>query len=84
MRHTRFTVLAAFAVLGALGALACGNPRSEANTANALNDAANEIGGLKSDMAGFQAQLDSLRTVIAKQDTTITHIAAVNNIPITR
>jgi len=63
---------------------ACSNPRAEANVAQALNDAANEINGLKNDIAGLQDQIDSLRTVVIKQDSTISRIAAVNNIPISR
>jgi hypothetical protein len=63
---------------------ACANPRAEANVATALNDAANEIGGLKNDLGQLQLELDSLRTIVAKQDTTITHLAAVANVPITR
>ena len=72
------------AVAGVLAASGCANPRAEANVAAALNDAANEIGGLKNDLAAIQTELDSLRTVIAKQDTTIGHLAAVANVPITR
>lgn len=49
--------------------------------AQALNDAANEIGGLKSDIAQLQTDLDSLRQVVAKQDTLIGRIAEVNHIP---
>jgi hypothetical protein len=59
----------------------CTNPRTEANVASALNDAANEIGGLKNDLALLQTQMDSLRTTVAKQDTLITRILAVTNIP---
>jgi len=73
-----------FAAIIVLASSACSNPRTEANVATALNDAATEIGGLKSDMAVLQDEIDSLRVVIAKQDTSITHIAAVNNVPITR
>lgn len=62
----------------------CSNPRSDASVAQALNDAANEIGGVKSDIALLESEIDSLRTVIAKQDTTIQHIAAVYNIPVVR
>lgn len=60
---------------------ACVNPRAEANVAQALNDAANEIAGLKNDIAVLQTQLDSLRDVVAKQDTTIGRLAEVNHIP---
>jgi outer membrane murein-binding lipoprotein Lpp len=62
----------------------CGNPRSEAAVAQALNDAASEINGLKSDLADLQVQMDSLRTILAKQDSTISRIAEANHIPISR
>jgi septal ring factor EnvC (AmiA/AmiB activator) len=65
----------------AIAMASCMNPRAEANMAQALNDAANEIGGLKSDIAQIQTDLDSLRSVVAKQDTIINRIAAANNIP---
>ena len=52
--------------------------------AQALNDAATEISGLRNDLASMQAQLDSMRDVMAKQDSNIARIAAVNNIPISR
>jgi len=60
---------------------ACANPRAEANVAQALNDAANEIAGLKNDLGVVQTQLDSLRGVVAKQDTVIGRLAEVNHIP---
>ena len=59
----------------------CVNPRTEANVATALNDAANEMSGLKNDLAVLQTQLDSLRGVVAKQDTVIGRLAEVNHIP---
>jgi septal ring factor EnvC (AmiA/AmiB activator) len=77
MRPIRLLVLPVFAVTLA----SCTNPRAEANMAQALNDAANEIGGLKSDIAQIQTDLDSLRSVVAKQDSVINRIAAANNIP---
>lgn len=74
MRITRSLVLLVFAA-------GCSNARTTANMAQAMNDAANEISGLKNDLADLQTQLDSLRTIQAKQDTLITRIMAVNNIP---
>ncbi|HMA24962.1 MAG TPA: hypothetical protein VKP00_13230 [Gemmatimonadaceae bacterium] len=47
-------------------------------TAQALNDAANEIGGLKSDVAQLQTDLDSLRSVVARQDSVINRIVAAS------
>ncbi|MGH7620329.1 MAG: hypothetical protein ACREPM_24195 [Gemmatimonadaceae bacterium] len=52
--------------------------------AQALDDAATEINGLKSDVADLETQMDSLRTIVAKQDSTIARIADVNHIPISR
>ena len=77
MRLMRLLVLPVFPITLAN----CMNPRAEANMAQALNDAANEIGGLKSDIAQIQTDLDSLRSVVAKQDSVINRIAAANNIP---
>jgi hypothetical protein len=86
MRHrgpARFTV--AFGAIASAALLAsCANPRTEANVAQALNDAATEISGLKNDIADLQTQLDSLRTLVLKQDTTISRLAEVNHIPIAR
>jgi outer membrane murein-binding lipoprotein Lpp len=55
---------------------ACTNPRAEANVAQALNDAATEIGGLKNDIAQLQTDVDSLRQIVARQDSAITRIVA--------
>ena len=59
MRPTRLSLLAA---RRDRCLAACANPRTEANVAQALNDAANEISGLKNDIAELQTQMDSLRT----------------------
>ena len=73
----RIVPVAALAVLEA----GCANPRTQANTAQALNDAATEISGLRNDVAQIQDQVDSLRAMVMKQDTLITRVMAVNNIP---
>ena len=64
-----------------LSAAACGNPRNEANVAQALQDAGSEMNSLKGDMAQLQQDMDSLKTVVAKQDSLITRIATVTNVP---
>ena len=68
-------------VAGVAGLASCANPRTETNVAQALSDAATEIGGLKSDIADLQSRLDSLGEVVAKQDTLIDRIADINHIP---
>ena len=80
MRPMRLFLLA----LAIVSLAACSNPRAEANVAQALSDAANEINGLKNDVAQLQTQIDSLHQIVMKQDSTIARIAAVNNIPISR
>lgn len=59
-----------------LNTASCANPRAEAATAQALNDAANEIGGLKNDVAQLQTDLDSLRSVVARQDSVLNRLVA--------
>lgn len=81
MRISRFLLVSGAALVAVFGSSSCANPRTEANVAQALSDAASEIGGLKNDIALLQNQMDSLRTVVAKQDTIVNRIAAVNNIP---
>ncbi len=75
MRPTRLLLSAALLLS------ACTNPRAEANMIQALNDAATQIGDLKNDVAQVQANVDSLRQVVAHQDTVIARIAEVNHIP---
>ena len=62
--------------LAVLCAASCTNPRAEAATAQALDDAANEIGGLKNDVAQLQTDLDSLRSVVARHDSVLARIVA--------
>lgn len=80
-RSLRTVMASAIAVASVAAGASCANPRTETNVATALNDAANEISGLKNDIALLQIQLDSLRTTVMHQDSLINRIAAVNNIP---
>ena len=79
MRAMRLSALTA--VFAGAAIASCANPRTEGNVASAINDAANEISGLKNDIALLQGQVDSLHTAVAKQDSLITRILAANNIP---
>jgi septal ring factor EnvC (AmiA/AmiB activator) len=81
MRARRLMVPAVLSALVVFAAASCANPRQQASTAQALSDAATEISGLRNDIAQVQDQVDSLRTMVMKQDTLITRIMAVNNIP---
>ncbi|HXD48776.1 MAG TPA: hypothetical protein VN600_08385 [Gemmatimonadaceae bacterium] len=81
MQAVRRLAALCLAALGLAAASACVNPRTQAATAQALDDAASEIDGLKGDVAQVQADLDSLRQVVAHQDTVINRLAALNNVP---
>lgn len=72
-------LLAATALLGASG---CMTPRQQAVIAQELTDAADQIGDLRSDVAQLQSDVDSLKLVVAHQDTLIRRVAAVNGVPI--
>jgi hypothetical protein len=52
------------------------------NTAQAIQDLGDGISALRQDNAEFQAQLDSMRTVIAKQDTIIRRLANLAGMPV--
>ena len=74
----RKILAAAVLVIGMSG---CANPKTQANMAQALSDAANETNTLRGDISQLQTDMDSLRVVVAKQDSLITRIAAVSGIP---
>lgn len=71
----------ALVVLLVVAAASCANPRAEAAIAQELNDAANEISAVKGDVAQLQSDLDSLRQVVAKQDTVISRLVEVTHVP---
>ena len=70
--HVRLVLFTA----AVLGVVSCANPKTEAATAQALSDAANEIGGLKNDIAQMQMDMDSLRSIVARHDSVLTKIQA--------
>ena len=60
----------------------CRDPRAEANIAEAMMQVGTEMSALRQDYAVLQGQVDSLRGVVARQDTLITHLAAAANVPL--
>jgi hypothetical protein len=51
------------------------NPAADAATAQALTEVAEQLGALQHDNAALQAQVDSLRMVVARQDTVVRRLA---------
>ena len=62
----------------------CTNPRVQANIAQALNDVGNELTAQRQDMALLQDQVDSLKRVMAHQDSTIKRLLNVTGLPATQ
>ncbi len=68
-------------LLAALLASCTASP-ADVNTAQQLADIADAMNALRSDNAVLQDQVDSLRTVVARQDTIIVRLAAQAGMPL--
>jgi hypothetical protein len=55
----------------------CRDPRAEANVAQGMMDLGTQVSSMQQDYAILQAQVDSLRGVVARQDTIITRLAGM-------
>ncbi|MCX5754772.1 MAG: hypothetical protein NTX19_01440 [Gemmatimonadetes bacterium] len=62
----------------------CSNPRQAAYLNEQLNQAADAVGDIRANLSLLQSSIDSLRVVIAKQDTTIARMAAVTNVSVVK
>lgn len=60
----------------------CRDPRAEANIAQAMVQVGTEMSAMQQDYAVLQSQVDSLRTVVARQDTLLAKLASLANIPL--
>jgi hypothetical protein len=75
----RKPLLGALAVI--LATASCATPKFQADVATQLRAAADEMQLQRQDMAMLQEQIDSLKTVMAKQDTIINRLANMAGIP---
>jgi hypothetical protein len=60
----------------------CRDPRAEANIAQAMMDVGTQITSMQQDYALLQWQVDSLRQVVARQDTIIGRLASMAGLPL--
>ena len=60
----------------------CRDPRAEANIAQAMLDVGTELSALQQDYAILQSELDSLRSVVARQDTVLARLASMAGLPL--
>lgn len=60
----------------------CRDPRAEANIAQAMTEVGTTLTMVQQDYALLQGQVDSLRQVVARQDTIISRLASMAGLPI--
>jgi hypothetical protein len=72
----RFVTAAALTSLAA-----CRSPQSDAYLLEQLKQMGDELNVSRQQAADLQAQLDSLRTVVARQDTLLTRLAGMAGVP---
>ncbi|HEX6060345.1 MAG TPA: hypothetical protein VFZ11_15150 [Gemmatimonadaceae bacterium] len=85
VRALRCRRQAAAALALALGASGCGvamDPTENVTTGEAILGLSDAVAGLREDDAMLQAQLDSLRGVVARQDSIIARLAAATGVPL--
>lgn len=69
-------------VLPLLAVLSCRDPRAEANIAQAMTEVGTTLSLVQQDYALLQSQVDSLRGVVARQDTIISRLASMAGLPL--
>ncbi len=77
MRTLRSFVPAALLCLAA----GCVNPRAQANMAQAVIDMGTAVQNMQQDLQDATDRLDSLRAVVAYQDTLIDRLATLTHVP---
>ncbi len=65
-----------------LASVSCRDPRAEANIAQAMMDVGVTLSQVNQDLGELYNTVDSLRTVVAKQDTVIVRLANLAGMPI--
>ncbi len=80
---SRLTVAAAMGLL-ALGAASCSNPQSEAARVQQVLEIGDEVNAVKNELGELRGTLDSLRILVAKQDTTIARLANVTGVVVVK
>jgi hypothetical protein len=67
-----------------VASFSCRDPRAEANIAQAMTDVGTQLSSMQQDASALQWQVDSLRQVVARQDTLITRLASHVGMPVSR
>ncbi len=73
---------AAIAMAVVLTTVSCRSPMADAQIAEQMKQLGDELNLLRQDASDIHSQLDSLRTVAAKQDTLLRQIAGMAGVPV--
>ena len=60
----------------------CASPRAQANIAEAIVQLTTDVSGVKQDQLDMQSTIDSLRMVVARQDTLVRRLATLAGVPV--
>ena len=82
MRIARLPRVLAAAALPLLAAGCLRDPNADANTAEVITALGDEVNALRQENGDLQTQLDSLRGVVARQDTVLRQLAAMAGVPV--
>ena len=67
--------------VGLVSLTACRSPQSDAYLLEQLKQMGDELNVSRQQAADLQSQLDSLRNVVARQDTLLTRLAGMAGVP---
>jgi len=70
-------IIVVAAAIAAVAITSCRDPRAEANIAQAMTEVGTTISLLQQDYSILQTEVDSLRQVVARQDTVIRQLATL-------
>ena len=65
-----------------LAATSCRNPAADATMVEQMRQLGDELNASRQDAAAMHDQLDSLKIVVAKQDTLLRQLASMANVPV--
>jgi hypothetical protein len=72
---------AAGLIVAAVILSSCRSPMADAQMAEQMRQLADELNGLRQDMGLLHEQMDSLRSVVVRQDTIVRQLASMANVP---
>jgi hypothetical protein len=79
VRHSVLVALAAAAITGCVQ-----SPASAAREAQQMNDIGDQLNELRTENATLESVVDSLRTVIAKHDTTLSRLGNATGVVVVK